>query len=75
MKTIEQAEKCLERLEAQCRKLYPDECGADGIYLSDGVYVDALEYALMQGDLTEKQEKLFDEAMNILNPWEDDDEA
>jgi hypothetical protein len=75
MKTIEQAEQYLEKLEAQCRRMYSDECGADGIYLSDGVYVDALDYALMQGDLTEKQEKLFDQAMNILHPSEEDYEA
>lgn len=75
MKTIEQAEKFLEKLEAQCRNMYQDECGADGIYLSDGVYVDALDYALMQGDLTEKQEKMFEQAMNILHPDEEDYEA
>ena len=41
----------------------------------DGVYVDALDYALMQGDLTEKQEKMFEQAMNILHPDEEDYEA
>jgi hypothetical protein len=68
MKTKEEAQQFLEELEIHCKFMYQDECGADGIYLSDGVYVDALDYAIMQGDLSKKQEKLFDKAINILYP-------
>jgi hypothetical protein len=71
MKTKEQAEQYLDNLELKCRDMYQDECGADGIYLSDGVYVDALDYAIMQGDLTSKEEKMFEQAMNILYPEEE----
>jgi hypothetical protein len=70
MKTKEEAEQVLEELELHCRFMYQDECGADGIYLSDGVYVDALEYAIMQGTLSKKHEKLFDKAIRILYPDE-----
>jgi hypothetical protein len=70
MKTKEEAQNYLEALELKCRFMYQDECGADGIYLSDGVYVDALEYAIMQGDLSDKQEKLFDKAIRLVYPDE-----
>jgi hypothetical protein len=68
MKTKEEAEKYLEKLERQCISMYDYMYQCDGIYLSDGVYVDAIDYALMQGDLTDKQEKLFNKAMDILYP-------
>lgn len=66
--TKEEAIQYLEDLEIHCRFMYQDECGADGIYLSDGVYVDALDYAIMQGDLTAKQEKMFEKAIGVLYP-------
>lgn len=66
--TKEEATQCLEDLEIYFRFVYQDECGADGIYLSDGVYVDALEYAIMQDKLTSKQEKLFEQAVGVLYP-------
>lgn len=73
--TKDDAEIFLDQLEAYFRYELEDECGADGVYLSDGVYVDALDYAIMQGMLSKKQERLFNKAINILYPDGEEDDA
>ena len=71
--TKEKAKQVLEKLEHFFTDYYDYECSADGVYLSDGIYVSPLEYAVMQGDLTEKQEKQFNTALSVLYP-EDSEE-
>lgn len=66
--TKTEAKKYFSSLNKYFSKYYDYMVSADGIYLSDGVYVTPLEYAVMQGDMTDEQENIFNQAVEVLYP-------
>jgi hypothetical protein len=72
--TLEQAEKRLDEIEQYWRDRYGDECGYEGVYLSDGVSMSPEWNAYCTGIMNKKQEKEFEMLLKIINPKIEEEE-